>query len=168
MTGAEQVAAALAAHGLRRVFSHAGGTISYLLDAIQRAGIEVVVARQETQAIDMARGAYRASGKTQVALVTSGPGATNAVTGIASAYYDADAVLLLCGQVATTQMRGERPIRQWGFQECPTVAIMRPIAKAAFGLCSVGIELQIDSAIRYALSPRPGPVVIDVPMDLQK
>ena len=168
MTGAEQVATALAAHGLRRVFSHAGGTISYLLDAIQRAGIAVIVARQETQAVDMARGAYRASGKSQVCLVTSGPGATNAVTGIASAYYDADAVVLLCGQVATTQMRGERSVRQWGFQECPTVAIMRPIAKAAFGLCSLAIQLQIENALRYAMSPRPGPVVVDVPMDIQK
>ena len=168
MTGAEALARALVDRGIRRVFSHAGGTISRLLDAADREGIRVVVATQESQAVHMAQGAYRVTGRPQVAFVTSGPGVTNAVTGIADAYYDQDAVVLICGQVATTSRRGGRPIRQLGFQETPTVEIMRPICKAAV-LVDFAPDLgpTVRDALELAVQPRPGPVVLDVPMDVQ-
>ena len=164
MTGAEEIAKALVEYGTKRVFSHAGGTISYILDAIHRAGIEVIVVRQEAQALHMAQGAFRVSGRAQVALVTSGPGVTNAVTGVADAYYDADAVVLICGQ--TSSLKGSRPVRQWSFQETPTVELMRPISKDTWMVEDP--RESIVKAISLALAPRPGPVVLDVRMDVQK
>lgn len=166
MNGAEAIAAEIKRAGLARVYAHAGGTISRILEAIDAAGVKVIVAANEAQAVHMAQGAFRASGKAQVAIVTSGPGVTNAMTGVADAYYDQDAVVLICGQVATTSMRGDRPVRQMGFQETPTVELMRPISKGAFvvfrGFCGGSMS----AALNLALKPRPGPVVLDVPMDV--
>mgnify|MGYP001598575740 CR=1 FL=1 len=169
MNGAESIAQALVAHGVKRVYSHAGGTISRILDAIDRVGIQVVTAVNEAQAVHMAQGAYRASGRVQVALCTSGPGVTNAVTGIADAYYDQDAVMLLAGQVATHTKRGNRPVRQWGFQECQTLDIMRPVSKAVYvGVSATSLVELVNEALYVAMDPRPGPTVMECPMDLQE
>ena len=165
MTGAEAIAAEIKRAGLLMVFSHAGGTISYLLECIDKAGIKVVVAVNEAQAVHMAQGAFRATGKTQVAIVTSGPGVTNAITGVADAFYDQDAIVLLCGQVSTNWMRKDEPIRQRGFQETPTVKLMEPISKAA-ALVLEHPGAWMAAALHQAGQPRPGPIVLDLPMDV--
>ena len=167
MNGAESIAAEIGRAGLARVYAHAGGTISRILEAIDNAGVKVIVAANEAQAVHMAQGAFRASGKAQVAIVTSGPGVTNAMTGVADAFYDADAIVVLCGQVATDWMRKGEPIRQRGFQETPTVELMQPICKAAY-LVLEAAGAMMATALLQAAKPRPGPIVLDLPMDMLK
>jgi len=169
MNGAQAVAEILKTRGVDRIFSHAGGTISPLLDAIHKAGIEVIVFRTEAGAGHAAQAAYRITGKPQVVTVTSGPGATNLVTSIADAYYDSDAIVALTGQVGTDSMRGVLPIRQRGFQETPTVDIMRPIAKKVYGPYEVeALAWAVNDALTECVMDRPGPCVVDCPMDLQR
>lgn len=169
MTAAAAVARLLSVRGIRHVWCFPGGTISPLLDAIDREGIRVLVARNEAGAGHAAQGAYRVSGGVQIVLTTSGPGVTNAVTPIADAYYDSDAVVFLTGQVGTGMMRGNQPVRQRGFQETPTEEIVRPITKAVFVSMSPGtLARNVDRALRISLLGRPGPVVVDCPMDVQR
>lgn len=169
-TGAEACAKLLRQKGINRVYCFPGGTISPLLDAIGREGIQVVVARNEAGAGHMAQGAYRVSGKPQVVLVTSGPGVTNAATPVADAYFDSDAVVFLTGQVSTDQMKPpDVHVRQAGFQETDTTAIMDPISKAAFVVGTADeLVAGIDDALHIATARRPGPVVVDCPMDAQR
>ena len=169
MTASSAVADLLLQRGIRHVWCFPGGTISPLLDAIDRAGIRVLVARSEAGAGHAAQGAYRVSGRPQVVLVTSGPGVSNAITPLADAYYDSDAVVFLMGQVPTGQMRGGRAVRQRGFQETPTVDIVRPICKAVFApLSPVTLPRAVDQALQLCVLGRPGPVVVDCPMDVQR
>jgi acetolactate synthase-1/2/3 large subunit len=144
------------------VFGYPGGAVLYLYDALfQQDDIRHVLVRHEQAAVHAADGFARSTGKTGVALVTSGPGATNAVTGIATAYYDSVPLVVISGQVATAF------IGQDAFQEVDTVGVTRPCVKHNFLVRDVReLALTLKKAFYLAASGRPGPVVVDIPKDV--
>ena len=169
MIGADVIADAIVARGLKRVFVFPGGTIAPILDRLQTLGVELFVPRHEQGAGYAALGVARLLGEPQVVMVTSGPGVTNLVTPVADAYFDSTPLVVLTGQVGTGDMRLERPVRQRGFQEVDTVALMTPITKARFLPMSVDELPQImEDAFRLAAEGRPGPVLVDLPMNVQR
>ena len=168
-TGADTIAAALVAHGVDRAYVFPGGTIAPVIDACGRHGVQVLCARHEQGAGYAALAAARVTGRPQVVLVSSGPGVTNVVTPVADAYFDSAPLVVLTGQVGTGDMRGERPVRQRGFQEVDTVALMRPVVKAALQPTSVeALGAVMRDAFRIASEGRPGPVLVDLPMNVQR
>ena len=168
-TGADTVAATLVAHGVDRAFVFPGGTIAAVIDACGRHGLDVVCARHEQGAGYAALAAARLTGRPQVVLVSSGPGVTNVVTPVADAYFDSTPLVVLTGQVGTADMRGDRPVRQRGFQEVDTVALMRPVVKAALQPTSAdALPAAMRDAFRIATEGRQGPVLVDLPMNVQR
>jgi acetolactate synthase-1/2/3 large subunit len=168
--GADLVLEAFLRHQVRHVFIFPGGTIAPILDRIEKhSRIEIVCPRTEQGAGYAALGYARMTGETAVFMVTSGPGVTNAVTPIADAYYDNIPLVVITGQVGTGDMRGDLPVKQRGFQEVDTVALMRPITKAAFLVKDIS-ELPdvMEQAFFLARSGRQGPVVVDLPMNVQR
>lgn len=152
------------------VFTYAGGTNAWLLDALHRTkGISYIPMRHEQNAAFAADGYARASGRMGVALAMSGPGATNLITGIADAFFDSVPVLFLTGQVTTTTYKFDRPVRQLGYQETDIVSIVRPITKCAM-MARTEDEMvsMLRKAISIAKSNRPGAVLLDIPIDVQR
>jgi len=167
--GADVIADAIAARGLKRVFVFPGGTIAPILDKLQTLGIELFVPRHEQGAGYAALGVARLLGEPQVVMVTSGPGVTNLVTPVADAYFDSTPLVVLTGQVGTGDMRLAMPIRQRGFQEVDTIALMTPITKARFLPMSASeLPQVIEDAFHLAAEGRPGPVLVDLPMNVQR
>jgi acetolactate synthase-1/2/3 large subunit len=168
MTGAEIVIRSLQEEGVRFVFGYPGGAVLHIYDALFQINqaepereIRHVLVRHEQAAVHAADGYARATGEVGVALVTSGPGATNAVTGIATAYMDSIPVVILSGQVPTPV------IGQDAFQEVDTVGITRPCVKHNFLVKSVDqLAETIKKAFHIARTGRPGPVLIDIPKDV--
>lgn len=160
----------LAGQGVRHVFEVIGGAIAHLLDSTYgRADIRCVSVRHEQAAAFAAEGVARYTGNLGVAMATSGPGATNLVTGIGSAYFDSAPCLYITGQVNTYEYKYDRPVRQIGFQETDIVSIVRPIVKyAAFVDDPLRIRYEMEKAAHIARSGRPGPVLLDIPMDIQR
>jgi acetolactate synthase-1/2/3 large subunit len=144
------------------VFGYPGGAVLFLYDALfQQDDIRHVLVRHEQAAVHAADGYARSTGKVGVALVTSGPGATNAITGIATAYYDSIPLVVISGQVATAF------IGQDAFQEVDTVGVSRPCVKHNFLVRDVrDLALTLKKAFYLARSGRPGPVVVDIPKDV--
>jgi len=168
--GADLVLDAFLRHQVRHVFIFPGGTIAPILDRIEKhSRIEIVCPRTEQGAGYAALGYARMTGETAVFMVTSGPGVTNAVTPIADAYYDNIPLVVITGQVGTSDMRGDLPVKQRGFQEVDTVDLMKPITKAAFLVKDIR-ELPdvMEQAFFLAGSGRRGPVVVDLPMNIQR
>jgi len=165
----DHLAERLAAQGVEHVFEVAGGTITHLLDALHRRGAPRLISmRHEQAAAFAAEGTARIRGVPGVAMATSGPGATNLLTGVASCHYDSVPAVFLCGQVSTSELRGTRPVRQQSFQATDVVAMAETIAKAAWRVDAAGtLPERLADAFALALSGRPGPVLLDVPMDLQ-
>jgi acetolactate synthase-1/2/3 large subunit len=169
ITGADVIADAIVARGLKRVFVYPGGTIAPVLDKLQARGVELFVARHEQGAAYAALAAARLLGEPQVAMVTSGPGVTNVVTCVADAYFDSTPLVLLTGQVGTGDMRRELPVRQRGFQEIDSVALMTPITKACLlPMTPAEVPQVMADAFRIAAEGRPGPVLVDLPMNVQR
>jgi acetolactate synthase I/II/III large subunit len=167
--GADAVADAFVRHGIERIHVFPGGTIAPIFESAIARGIEIFTARHEQGAGYAALAAARLRGRTEVAMVTSGPGATNLVTPVADAYFDSTPLVAITGQVGTSDMRGERPIRQRGFQEIDTVALMRPITKAQIlPLDPSEVPEAIERAFRESAEGRPGPVLLDLPMNVQR
>ena len=162
LTGAEIVLRCLAAEGVEFVFGYPGGAVLHIYDAIFRQkDVKHVLVRHEQGALHAADGYARATGKPGVALVTSGPGVTNAVTGIATAYMDSIPMVVITGQVPT------RAIGEDAFQECDTVGITRPTVKHNFLVKDVNdLAVTIKKAFIIATTGRPGPVVVDIPKDV--
>jgi acetolactate synthase-1/2/3 large subunit len=160
--GSEILVRCLQAEGVKHVWGYPGGAVLYIYDALyQQEGIEHVLVRHEQAAVHAADGYARASGQVGVALVTSGPGVTNAVTGIATAYMDSIPMVILTGQVPT------RAIGLDAFQECDTVGITRPVVKHNFLVKDVrDLAPTIKKAFHIARTGRPGPVVVDIPKDV--
>ena len=160
----------LAAHGVGTVFGISGGAAVHLFESIGRhAQMTYCCPSHEQTAATAADGYARVSGTLGVCLSTSGPGATNLLTGICSAYYDSIPVLALTGQVATHRLRGERDVRQVGFQETDVVAIFGSITKYAVQVLDpTRIRYELEKAIYLAFEGRPGPVLLDLPDDLQR
>src|SRR3954470_6480552 len=168
--GADLVLDAFLRHQVKHVFIFPGGTIAPILDRIEkRSGIEIVCPRTEQGAGYAALGYARMTGETAVFMVTSGPGVTNAVTPIADAYYDNVPMVVITGQVGTGDMRGDLPVKQRGFQEVDTVDLMKPVTKAAFLVRDIADLAEVmEQAFFLARSGRQGPVVVDLPMNIQR
>jgi acetolactate synthase-1/2/3 large subunit len=162
LTGAEIVIRCLKAEGVEFVFGYPGGAVLHLYDAIfKQKDVKHILVRHEQGALHAADGYARATGKPGVALVTSGPGVTNAVTGIATAFMDSIPMVVLTGQVST------HAIGEDAFQECDTVGITRPCVKHNFLVKDVNeLAVTIKKAFHIATTGRPGPVVVDIPKDV--
>ncbi len=160
----------LAAQKVPAVFEMSGGMITSLLDAIHREGsVRILSMHHEQGAAFAAEGAGRISGIPGVAMATSGPGATNLLTGIGSCYFDSTPAVFITGQVNLHEQKGERAVRQLGFQETDIVSMALPITKAAWMVRSAAeLPEALERAFRLALSGRPGPVLLDIPMDVQR
>jgi acetolactate synthase-1/2/3 large subunit len=170
MTNAEYIARYLQSRGVTHVHELIGGMITFLLDALHNCtDIKVVSMHHEQGAAFAAEGWARMKGTPGVAMATSGPGATNLLTGIGSCYFDSVPAVFITGQVNRHEQKGDKAIRQLGFQETDIVSMVRPITKAAW-LVNRPEELPaiLNEAFRVACSGRPGPVLIDVPMDVQR
>jgi acetolactate synthase-1/2/3 large subunit len=163
MTGAEIVLQALKDNGVEHIFGYPGGAVLPIYDEIfQQEDIEHILVRHEQGAGHMAEGYARSTGKVGVMLVTSGPGATNAVTPLQDALMDSIPLVCLTGQVPTTLIGSD------AFQECDTVGITRPCTKHNWLVKDVNdLARIIHEAFRVAQSGRPGPVVVDIPKDVQ-
>ncbi|MBZ9636008.1 biosynthetic-type acetolactate synthase large subunit [Clostridium sp. FP1] len=152
------------------VFEYPGGNIAPMLDAIKLDGkIDLIVTRNDQAASLMADAYSRITGEVGVCMATVGPGATNLVTGIANAYYDSIPLVAITGQVGTGSLKGSKETRQIGFQEADIVSIVKPVVKWAYMITKPEeISRVIDEAFRIAKAGRPGPVLIDIPMDVQR
>lgn len=161
-TGAEIVVKCLEEEGIKHVFGYPGGAVLYIYDAIfKQDGFEHILVRHEQAAVHAADAYARSSDKVGVCLVTSGPGLTNAVTGIATAYMDSIPMVILSGQVPT------HAIGQDAFQECDTVGITRPCVKHNFLVKDVkDLARVMKEAFYIARTGRPGPVLVDIPKDI--
>lgn len=160
----------LVQNGISHVFAVSGGASLHLIHSIaDTPGIEFICPQHE-QAGAMAADAYsRVSGRLGCALATSGPGATNLVTGIAASYYDSVPVLFLTGNVATFRAKGETGVRQLGFQETDFVEMCRTITNYAVLISDPKMAIyEIEKALFLARKGRPGPVLVDIPDDLQR
>src|SRR5687767_1320333 len=162
LTGAEIVIRCLQEEGVEHVFGYPGGAVLFIYDAIFRQkAVKHVLVRHEQGALHAADGYARATGKPGVCLVTSGPGLTNAVTGIATAYMDSIPMIIISGQVPT------HAIGEDAFQECDTVGITRPCVKHNFLVRDVkDLAVTMKKAFHIATTGRPGPVLVDIPKDV--
>ncbi|EXJ10419.1 MULTISPECIES: acetolactate synthase 3 large subunit [Nitrincola] len=162
LSGAEMVVRALRDEGVKYIYGYPGGALLHVYDALfQQNEVEHVLVRHEQAATHMADAYARATGKAGVALVTSGPGATNAVTGIATAYMDSIPMVVITGQVMSFL------IGEDAFQETDMLGISRPIVKHNFSVTRAeDIPSIIKKAFYIAQTGRPGPVVIDIPKDM--
>jgi acetolactate synthase-1/2/3 large subunit len=163
------VARFLSDQGVECVFELVGGMITHLLDSIHQAGnIRIVSMHHEQGAAFAAEGHARMTGVPGVAMATSGPGAINLLTGIASCYFDSTPAVFITGQVNRNEMKGERAIRQMGFQETEIISLAGPITKAAWQVeTPEQLPVLLQRSFQLARSGRPGPVLLDVPMDIQ-
>src|SRR5438132_12398102 len=163
MTGAEMVIEALADQGVEHLFGYPGGAVLPIYDALfQQKKVQHILVRHEQGAVHAAEGYARSTGKVGCVLVTSGPGATNAVTGLTDALMDSTPLVCLTGQVPTHLIGND------AFQECDTVGITRPCTKHNYLVKNVGdLARVLHEAFHIAKSGRPGPVVVDIPKDIQ-
>ena len=170
MKVSDYIARFLAAQGIRYVFEMSGGMITHILDSMYRLGSPHVVSVHHEQAAAFAADAVgRLSGVPGVALATSGPGATNLLTGIGSCYFDSSPAVFITGQVNRAEQKGERQIRQLGFQETDIVSMAKPITKAAWQVRDESeLPEMLARAFNVATTGRPGPVLLDIPMDVQR
>lgn len=164
------VATTLAKHGIRHVFAVTGGASLHLIDSVGRMpGIEFVCPQHEQGGAMAADGYARATGNLGCALATSGPGATNLVTGIICSWFDSVPVLYLTGQVTTFRLKGNTGVRQMGFQETEIVEMCKPVTKYAVMVTDwKQIRYELEKALYIARHGRPGPVLVDIPDDLQR
>ena len=162
LTGAEIAIRCLQEEGVEYVFGYPGGAVLFIYDALfKQKKVKHILVRHEQGALHAADGYARATGKPGVALVTSGPGVTNAVTGIATAYMDSIPMVVITGQVPTAA------IGEDAFQECDTVGITRPAVKHNFLVKDVNqLAVTLKKAFHIATTGRPGPVLVDIPKDV--
>jgi acetolactate synthase-1/2/3 large subunit len=162
ITGAEIVVRCLQEEGVEYIFGYPGGAVLFIYDELfKQDKVKHILVRHEQAAVHAADGLARASEKPGVCLVTSGPGVTNAVTGIATAYMDSIPMVIISGQVPT------HAIGQDAFQECDTVGITRPCVKHNFLVKDIkDLAITIKKAFYLATTGRPGPVLVDIPKDV--
>src|SRR6202142_171574 len=164
MTGAEMVIEALADQGVEHIFGYPGGAVLPIYDALFQSQDRVrhILVRHEQGAVHAAEGYARSTGKVGCVLVTSGPGATNAVTGLTDALCDSIPLVVITGQVPTHLIGSD------AFQECDTVGITRPCTKHNYLVKDVAdLPHVLHEAFKIATTGRPGPVVVDIPKDVQ-
>src|SRR5690348_11785658 len=163
MTGAEMVIQALADQGVQHLFGYPGGAVLPIYDALfNQKAVRHVLVRHEQGAVHMAEGYARSTGKVGVVLVTSGPGATNTVTGLTDALMDSVPIVCLTGQVPTHMIGND------AFQEADTVGITRPCTKHNYLVKRAeDVARVMHEAFHVARTGRPGPVVVDLPKNIQ-
>src|SRR5919107_1282640 len=163
MNGAEIVLQALKDNGVEVIFGYPGGAVLPLYDALfQQNAIRHILVRHEQAAVHAAEGYARSTGKVGCVLVTSGPGATNAVTGLTDALCDSIPIVVITGQVPTHLIGND------AFQECDTVGITRPCTKHNYLVKRIeDLPRVLHEAFHIAATGRPGPVVVDIPKDIQ-
>ncbi len=170
MKVSDYIVSYLERRGVECVFEMSGGMIAHLLDSLQRNGkIRVVSMHHEQAAAFAADAVGRMTGVPGVAMATSGPGATNLLTGIGSCYFDSSPAIFITGQVNRHEQKGERAIRQLGFQETDIVPMALPVTKAAWRVREPEeVPSMLEAAFALATEKRPGPVLLDIPMDVQR
>src|ERR671922_17616 len=163
MTGAEMVIQALADQGVQHLFGYPGGAVLPIYDELfKQDKVRHILVRHEQGAVHAAEGYARSTGKVGCVLVTSGPGATNAVTGLTDALCDSVPLVVITGQVPTHLIGND------AFQECDTVGITRPCTKHNYLVKDVNqLSRVLHEAFYVATHGRPGPVVVDIPKDIQ-
>ena len=163
MTGAEMVLQVLADQGVEHIFGYPGGAVLPIYDQLfQQDRLKHILVRHEQGAVHAAEGYARSTGKVGVVLVTSGPGATNAVTGLTDALMDSIPIVCITGQVPSHLIGND------AFQECDTVGITRPCTKHNYLVKDVNsLSRVLHEAFYVARTGRPGPVVVDIPKDIQ-
>jgi acetolactate synthase I/II/III large subunit len=166
----DYVADFLHGKGVKQVFELSGGMITHLLDSLcVKKRVQVVSVHHEQAAAFAADACGRMTGVPGVAMATSGPGATNLLTGIASCYFDSSPAVFITGQVNRDEQKGDRAIRQLGFQETDIVSMAAPVTKQAL---RIRTPEEVPAALRCsfaeAVGGRPGPVLLDIPMDVQR
>src|SRR6266851_9516794 len=163
MPGAEMIIKALVDQGVDVVFGYPGGAVLPIYDALfKQNALRHILVRHEQAAVHAAEGYARSTGKVGAVLVTSGPGATNAVTGLTDALCDSIPIVVLTGQVPTHLIGND------AFQECDTVGITRPCTKYNYLVKNIAdLPRALHEAFYVASSGRPGPVVVDIPKDIQ-
>jgi len=156
--------------GIRHVFAVSGGASLHLIHSLHETeGVEFVCPQHEQAGAMAADGYARVTGKWGAAIGTSGPGATNLVTGIGCSYYDSIPTIFITGQVSTFRMRGQSGARQIGFQETPIVDLCKSITKYAAQICDPSqVRYEFEKAVYHAMTGRPGPVLLDIPDDVQR
>lgn len=156
--------------GVTHIFEVCGGALAHLLDSLYgRNDIVSVSMHHEMAAAIAAEGYARAGGNFGVAMATSGPGATNLITGIGSCYFDSIPCLFITGQVNTYEYKFDRPVRQIGFQETDIVSIVHPIVKKAIFIKNESeIQNILEEAYFLMKTGRPGPVLLDIPLNIQR
>jgi len=167
----DYIAQFLIDRGCTHVFGYQGGAVTHMVDSLYRYKdrIRFIGCGHEQAAAFAAEGYARASGRCGVALATSGPGATNLVTGIGSAYFDSIPCVYLTGQVNTYEYKGALAVRQLGFQETDIVSVVRPVVKYAVRMTDPeSIRYELERAFDTAQAGRKGPVLLDIPMDIQR
>ncbi len=170
MKASDYIARHLASRGVSHVFELVGGMTTHMIDSIDRLGASRIVTVRHEQAASFAADAYgRITGIPGVALATSGPGAVNLLTGMGGCHFDSSPAVFLTGQVNRDEQKGDRAIRQLGFQETDVVAMAAPITKAAWRVeRPEDVPSMLDRAFALAVEGRPGPVLVDIPMDVQR
>ena len=170
MQSSDWIAKTLAAQGIDTVYEVVGGMIANFIDALHRDGrVRIVSCHHEQAAGFAAEGGARMTGVPGVAMGTSGPGAINLLTAIGSCYFDSVPAVFITGQVNRAEQKGERPIRQLGFQETDVAAMATPITKAAWRVRTPEeLPTIMLDAFTLSRSGRPGPVLVDIPLDLQR
>lgn len=164
------IAHILALNGVRSVFGVSGGAALHILHSIKiRPEMRLVTTHHEQAAAMAAESTSRVSNSIGVAVATSGPGATNLITGIAGAFYDSVPALFITGQVSTTRLSGNSGVRQIGFQETPIVDLVQKITKYAVQVTDPNSVIsELERCIRLAISGRQGPTLFDIPDDVQR
>jgi acetolactate synthase-1/2/3 large subunit len=170
MKASDYIASVLARKQVPAVFELVGGMITHMLDSLHvRNEVRIVSMHHEQAAAFAAEAAGRITGIPGVAMATSGPGATNLLTGVASCFFDSSPAVFITGQVNRNEQKGDRAIRQLGFQETDIVSMARPIVKKAWKInAAQELPSVMEEAFVLASSGRPGPVLIDIPMDVQR
>jgi acetolactate synthase-1/2/3 large subunit len=172
MKASDAVAEFLIAHRVQTCFELVGGMITHLLDSFAQSGrFQIISMHHEQAAAFAAEGVARASKGRQIAVAmgTSGPGATNLITGIGSCWFDSVPCLFITGQVNTHELKGGRAVRQQGFQELDIVELVHPITKSAVRVMHADELLPaLHRAISLAVQGRMGPVLLDIPNDVQR
>ncbi len=160
----------LVANKITHIFEVCGGALAHLLDSLYgRKDISTVSMHHEMAAAIAAEGYSRASGNIGAAMATSGPGATDLITGIGSCFFDSIPCLFITGQVNTYEFKFDKPVRQIGFQETDIVNIVKPIIKEAVLIKDADeIKYYLERLLYIAKSGRPGPVLLDVPLNIQR
>ena len=157
-------------HYTEHIFTGQGGCVIHLMDSLSKHKTLRYTPCENEQGAAIAAEAYaRVSGKLGVAIATSGPGMINLMQGIACAYFDSIPCLFISGAVPTSQLKGERNVRQLGFQEMDVVGIVKPITKYAVLLTEAAhIKTEMEKLVHIAFEGRKGPVLLDLPDDLQR